>query len=63
MKRKHTEHYVEKIISYANLTRRDVEVAFQQKGLGNRSYREALNYLRNCDIDTIRWILRVEKYD
>lgn len=62
MKYKHTEHYVEKIISYANLTRIDVMVRFVQKGMGNRSYSDAINYLRKCDVDTIRWILRLGKY-
>ena len=62
MNYKHTEHYVEKIISYANLTRNDVVECFRQKGMGNRSYRDAINYLRKCDVDTIRWILRLGKY-
>lgn len=62
MNYKHTEHYVEKIISYANLTRNDVMVHFRQKGMAQRSYRDAINYLRKCDADTIRWILSTGKY-
>lgn len=59
---KHTEHYVENIISDANLTRNDVMSHFRQKGMAQRSYRDAINYLRSCDVDTMRWILRLGKY-
>ena len=63
-KYKHTEHYVENIINNANLTRVDVVSRFEQKGMKKYAYTyyDAINYLRQCDIDNIRWILFGGKY-
>lgn len=57
MKYRHSEEYVIKIINNANLTPRDVMSWFEQKGIAQH----AINFLRECDADTIRWFLRLVK--
>lgn len=62
-KRKHSRKYVERIIANESCyTRADVVRVYRQIWRTAHTYNDVIEKLTLCDVDTIRWVLRLGKY-
>lgn len=63
MKRKHTSRYVENIIANeSNYTIDDVVRLYRERQGNANTYYDVIDKLTYCDVDSIRWVLRLGKY-